>query len=108
MGSGECHARSPVSGQTWPDTGDRGGQLRACRYNGPGNGDDIAASVAVSPDESTVFVTGSSAGVTSGADYATVAYNAASGAQPWASRYSGPGRGDDYSVSVAVSPNGRM
>ena len=85
-----------------------GGQLWASRYNGPGNGDDIAASVAVSPDGSTVFVTGSSAGVTSGADYATVAYNAASGAQLWASRYSGPGRGDDHSVSVAVSPNGRM
>jgi len=85
-----------------------GGQLWASRYNGPGNGDDIAASVAVSPGGATVFITGSSPGLTSGADYATVAYDAATGAQLWASRYSGPGNADDHAVSVAISPGGGM
>jgi hypothetical protein len=60
------------------------------RYHGPGNGSDAASSVAVSPSGRTVFVTGGSAGATSANDYATVAYNAATGAQEWAARYHGP------------------
>ena len=83
-----------------------GRPLWASRYRGPGNGDDIAAAAAVSPDRATVFVTGSSLGATSGNDYATVAYNAATGAQLWVSRYNGPGNGDDHAVAVAVSPDG--
>ncbi len=83
-----------------------GKQLWVSRYNGPSNGDDAAGSVAVSPNGGTVFVTGGSQGAGSGADYATVAYNAATGKQLWVSRYNGPGNRDDASGSVAVSPNG--
>ena len=39
-------------------------------------------------------------------DYATIAYNAATGAQRWAKRYDGPGTGDGQAYSAAVSPNG--
>ena len=53
-----------------------GRQLWVSRYNDPGNGDDFGNSVAVSPDGSTVFVTGQS-----GDDYTTVAYSAATGRQ---------------------------
>ena len=60
------------------------------RYNGPGNGDDVAYALGVSPDGSKVFVTGRSTGSTS-ADYATVAYDASSGTQLWVKRYNGPG-----------------
>ena len=81
-----------------------GAQLWARRYNGPGAG-DYAYSVAVSADGSAVFVTGESLGATSQADYATVAYNAATGAQLWARRYNGPANGDDRAYAVAVSPN---
>jgi WD40 repeat protein len=84
-----------------------GGKLWVQRYNGPGNGNDAASSVAVSPDGGTVFVTGESKGVTpipDQSDYLTVAYNAATGAQLWTARYSGTGT--DQAGAVAVSPNG--
>jgi outer membrane protein assembly factor BamB len=82
-----------------------GAQLWAKRYRGPGNLINGASSVAVSPAGSTVFVTGEQSGVKD-LDYATVAYNAATGTQLWASRYNGPGNGDDEARSVAVSPRG--
>ena len=44
------------------------------RYDGPGNGDDGASSVAVSPLGTGVFVTGGSEGSTGSFDYATIAY----------------------------------
>jgi DNA-binding beta-propeller fold protein YncE len=82
-----------------------GRQLWASRYNGPANGDDGASSVVVSPDGSTVFVTGNSLDLAGGYDYATVAYSAATGQQLWVSRY-GSGNGDDEARSVVVSPDG--
>jgi DNA-binding beta-propeller fold protein YncE len=84
-----------------------GVQLWASRYNGPASGSDIAHSVAVSPDGATEYVTGQSLGSSSGFDYATVAYNAATGKRLWARRYNGPGNGTDIAYSVTVSPDGR-
>ncbi len=83
-----------------------GARLWVSRYNGPANGDDIARTVAVSPGGGTVYVTGYGTGTASGGDYATVAYNAATGAQRWVSRYNGPGNAFDIAYSVAVSPDG--
>ena len=72
-----------------------GTELWVTRYNGPGNGDDYAAyALGMSPDGSAVFVTGYSRGSTSGFDYATVAYDATTGAELWASRYNGAADGD--------------
>ena len=71
------------------------------RYNGPGIS-GTAVSVAVSPDGESVFVTGSNS---ASAGYATVAYNAATGALLWVSRYRGSGNGGT-AHSVAVSPDG--
>jgi DNA-binding beta-propeller fold protein YncE len=78
------------------------------RYNGPGNGFDIANAVAVSPGGRSVFVTGASQGTADARslDYATVAYSAATGAPRWVSRYNGPFRTFDYATSMAVSPRG--
>lgn len=81
-----------------------GAQLWAARYDSPSN-NGAAAEVAVSPDSKAVFVTGSSLGTPTGEDYATVAYNAATGAQLWASRYNGASNGDRGANSVAVSGN---
>src|SRR5581483_2283892 len=52
-----------------------GSRLWVKRYDGTGNGPDDAYALGVSPDGSSVFVTGQSPGSTSGFDYATVAYS---------------------------------
>jgi WD40 repeat protein len=85
-----------------------GKQLWVARYNGPGNGDDTALSVAVTPAGKSVFVTGYSKGAASGQDYATVAYSASTGARLWAKRYNGSGNGRDQGHAVAISPSGRI
>ena len=86
-----------------------GTQLWINRYNGPGNGGGQANSVAVSPNGSTVFVTGFTYAASSSdyADYATVAYNAATGAQLWVKLYHGSAvGGSNEAFSLAVSPTG--
>jgi hypothetical protein len=75
-----------------------GARLWLATYDVPSaNGADIGDSIAVSPDGSRVFITGGSESV-----YATVAYNAATGARLWVASYSN-GFG---ALSVAVSPDG--
>src|SRR5262245_34695045 len=76
------------------------------RYTVPGFSFDAAASIAVSPDASRVFVTGPSVGVSSSFDYATIAYDATIGTQLWAKRYNGPGDVWDFSTSVGIGPDG--
>ncbi len=83
-----------------------GARLWVKRYNGPANGDDVAYGLAVSPDGSTVFVTGHSAGQTSFDDYATVAYRASTGQRLWVNRYNGPGNSGDIVTALGVSPDG--
>lgn len=83
-----------------------GARLWAKRYNGPSNGADLAVSMAVAPGGGAVFVTGYSGGTTTGADYATIAYDAATGAQLWARRYNGPGNGRDEARSVVAGAGG--
>jgi PQQ-like domain len=68
-----------------------GAKLWTQRYKGHGNADDRAHALGVSPDGSTVFVTGESTGSTSSYDYATVAYDAGTGARLWMKRYNGRG-----------------
>jgi hypothetical protein len=52
-----------------------GTQLWVKRYSGPGNSHDYGCCLAVSPSGDRLFVTGTSVGVTSGYDYATIAYS---------------------------------
>jgi len=87
--------------------------LWVARYNGPGDFLDVANDVAISPDGSTVFVTGLSNGrrgsgryPVSWADYATIAYDAATGSPRWMRRYDGPAQGWDNPQALAVSPDG--
>jgi hypothetical protein len=82
-----------------------GQRLWLSRYNGPASASDDPSGVAVSPDGSDVLVTGTSqGGPATGGDFATVAYSAATGAQLWVSRFSGPGSAVDVATSLAVGP----
>ena len=71
------------------------------RYYGPGGAGGTAMFVGVSPDASTVFVTGAAG--TGFDDYATLGYDAATGAQLWVRLYKGP-EGANAATGGAVSP----
>jgi hypothetical protein len=76
------------------------------RYNGPANGSDGAAAVAVDASGK-VFVTGYSGGSQSYYDYATIAYSGA-GVPLWTNRYNGPANGYDQATAVAVDASGNV
>ncbi len=83
-----------------------GTRLWATQYDGPAHEDDIAQALAVSPDGSRVFVTGASSGRSTLFDYATIAYEAATGATQWVRRHNGPDDSYDMPEALAVSPDG--
>jgi hypothetical protein len=77
------------------------------RYNGSGNGDDIAVAMALDA-QGNVIVTGRSVG-TGSADphYATIKYSSASTAL-WTNRYEGPVSGWDQPTALAVDGSGNV
>jgi len=66
-----------------------------------------AQTLAISPDSSTVYVTGVNAVQCCDTDYATVAYSIATGAKQWLRTYNGPGNKADWAIALALSPDGR-
>jgi PQQ-like domain/PASTA domain len=82
-----------------------GVRVWVARYHGPGEDDDRGSALRVSPDGTKVFVTGFSSGDTDN-DYATVAYDSATGERLWAARYNGPANGYDWAHSLTVSEDG--
>jgi hypothetical protein len=86
---------------------DNAGNLNwVSRYDGPGNGADIAYAMAVDP-AGNAFVTGSSVGIGTGNDYGTVKYDA-KGTQMWVARYNGPGNGSDVGRAIALGGAGKV
>jgi len=79
-------------------------QLWVARYDGPGNDRDVAYSLGMSPDGTSVFVTGESQAASGDPDYATIAYDVSSGAIRWVMRYGGPYH--DVASSLVVSSDG--
>ena len=80
-----------------------GVELWVRRYNGPGNSSDEAHAVATDQNGN-VYVTGSSFGVGSSFDYATIKYSS-TGVPLWTNRYDGPGSGADDALALALDTN---
>ncbi|OGC90740.1 MAG: hypothetical protein A2142_02395 [candidate division Zixibacteria bacterium RBG_16_48_11] len=76
------------------------------RYNGPGNGDDVARALAVD-DSANVYVTGTSYGSGTSLDYATIKY-APNGDTLWVRRYNGPGNADEEARALTVDESGNV
>ena len=84
-----------------------GARLWVRRYRGPGSSSAQASSVAISPDGSTVVVTGTTGTQGINENFATIAYRAATGTVRWVARYDSPGKySDDAAGPVAISPDG--
>ena len=82
-----------------------GGQQLWASHFVPG---DTPHSVALSPDGSTLYVTGCGGGVAgcAGSDFETAAFRASTGAVRWTATFDGPGHATDTAIAVAVSPDG--
>jgi uncharacterized delta-60 repeat protein len=81
----------------------------SARYNGPGmmfNSNDDATALAID-DSGNVYVTGTSQGLNTDWDYATVKYNRA-GIQQWVARYNGPANSFDTAIALAVDVEGNV
>jgi uncharacterized delta-60 repeat protein len=76
------------------------------RYSGPENDYDEARALAVD-GSGNVYVTGSSSGSGTYADYVTAKYNSAGEAQ-WVVRYDGPGNSHDRATALVVDGSGNV
>ncbi len=83
-----------------------GDELWAASYDGPGNHDDGAWSLAVDV-LGNVYVTGNSSGSGTLSDYATIKYDP-SGNEQWVARYNGPGNDQDIAWAIAVDGSGNV
>ena len=105
-----------VTGESWGSTSSldfatikynsSGDMLWVKRYDGPGNSSDRATSLAIDGNGN-IYVTGSSEGMGTGYDYATIKYNSA-GDTLWVRRYNGSGNYTDSPVSVTVDDSGNV
>jgi hypothetical protein len=84
-----------------------GDMIWSTSYDGPANGFDVGADIAVGPAGDRVFVTGRSEASQYDYDVVTLAYDAATGAQLWVKRYAGPAVTDGGNA-IAISPDGTL
>jgi len=75
-------------------------------YNGLAEGTDFAITIATN-SEGIVCVTGSSQGVGTNYDYATIRYDS-EGNEQWVARYNGEGNGSDQPSSLALDEAGNV
>jgi uncharacterized delta-60 repeat protein len=75
-------------------------------YNGPANGNDYPAAIAVD-DDGGVYVAGYSEGAGTGNDITIIKYNS-NGVRQWEARYNGPDNADDRAAALALDQSGNV
>jgi hypothetical protein len=83
-----------------------GTTIWAARYNGPGNGTDIASALIVDT-AGNVFVTGKSERSGTGYDYTTVKYDN-TGTELWVVRYDGPSSLNDSAADIVLDSSNNI
>jgi uncharacterized delta-60 repeat protein len=86
------------------DTGDTNWVYR---YNGPGNGADVAKAVIYGAD-SNIYAAGYSTGSSTGYDFVVFSLNKNIGDTNWVYRYNGPGNGWDRAYAIAWGLDGNL
>lgn len=84
----------------------QGNQLWVQRYDGPGNGDDVAYAIALD-NSGNVYVSGYGVGTGTYEDYITIKYDP-QGNQVWVKIYNGPSNGWDYALAMALDNPGNV
>ena len=87
--------------------GATGEQLWVARYNGPRNASDEARALSLD-SAGNVYVTGTSPGLDSVHDSATIKYESETGGELWVARYNGPGNGYDEGSSLSLDSAGNV
>ena len=83
-----------------------GNELWFKRYNGPGNGDDVAEAIALDKSGN-VFITGKGLGIGTSYDYETIKYDPL-GNELWVARYNGPENDFEYAFAIATDSSGNV
>lgn len=83
-----------------------GNEQWVARYNGPGNGGNIAYDLAVDISGN-VYVTGVSSGPVGPGDCGTVKYDS-TGREQWVALYNGPGNSGDRANSLGIDASGSV
>jgi parallel beta-helix repeat protein len=83
-----------------------GKELWVARYNGIGNSHDYPTDLRID-QLGNVYVTGSSYGIVTAQDYATIKYDA-SGNELWVVRYNGTGNGQDWPTALELDALGNV
>jgi hypothetical protein len=76
------------------------------RYNGPGNGSDVAFDIALD-SAGNIYVAGFSNGIGTFGDYTVVRYDSA-GTEQWVARYNGPGNHWDVVDEIVLDNTGNV
>lgn len=80
-----------------------GNLLWAVRYNGPGNSNDWAKSIALD-SKGNIVISGTCEDLSWNGDYTTIKYDA-NGNMLWQAHYDGPAHGDDYTSAMIIDSN---
>jgi outer membrane protein assembly factor BamB len=77
------------------------------RYNGPGDGADVAKSLVCGADNN-IYAAGYSTGNGTSTDFTVISLNKDTGDTNWVYRYNGPGNGGDGASSIVYGADGNL